>query len=247
MRCLSILAVAIATTAHAVTPDTQWWYINPTNTIAQVAEGAGLATKTFVTNEVAHAAAASITNGWRYAMFILPMSRQNDHQWWTQFEMKASTNNFAGGDIVMHAMSSYADLVAANGNAITSQYQSDAVRIYLQNLPSSVFDVSGLDDRAYHRIASTVEIPGSWCVNEYIVIVDPAMLHYAPPAADGSTWCDRENSNLVWIYFRASDYETEKDEDMRIKYHPISPVCWFKELPQWASQAPLQPIQDGSY
>lgn len=244
MRILAIFTALTAIAAYAVTPDTQWWDINPTNTIAQVAEGAGLATKAFVSNEVAHAEASSLTNGWRYAMFILPMNDVDSSPVWTEFEMKATTNNFDNGNIVMHAMSSFSDLTAANGHALTDQYQADAVRIYVQNIPSYAFQVTNsVDNRAYHRIASTLDMPPEWRVREYAVIVDPAMLHYVPPAPDGSSWCDRENRDLVWIYFRAGSYDAETDQDGKTLFHPVSPVRWFKELPEWADKEPLRPVQ----
>ena len=177
----------------------------------------------------------------RYAMFILTMNelRNECSGNWSQFELKASTNNFTttaipGEDwretvkrkMIFMSHSAYADMPGA--------FETDGMRMYINTRGATATEK---EQWKYHRIRNTSTDPlirGSWTYTptDIIVIVDPAMLYLHADAE----WLRPDNDDLTWTFLKAdeTDYERDPEDGERGLWRPTAPVRWLETLPDWA-------------
>ena len=163
----------------------------------------------------------------RYAMFIINLndaSYANIVDYFTQFELKASTNNFSASAsqkdrCCFYSHSGYAD------EWISSAGNNDQMRLFLNH--------GGADQRSYVKIANTAEgMPTNYAPAEVIVIVDPHLVN--TERSDG-TWLYKGNEDIVWTWVRTKYGQREFDAGTdRCLWRPIAPVRWFSKLPAWA-------------
>ena len=176
----------------------------------------------------------SRTNEWklaerRHALFILDLNAENAGRW-RSFELKASTNNFAkvegGGEaanLVFWGCSDEADGYADASVPILPERGQDRMRLYW--LTSRVAG-GGSDGRAWTRIGTTLDLTGAY--PKYLaVLVSPDLCF------DGSCLSE-ENEEIVWCYARADASGSEKDTNGVTVWHPVQPVRWYRDLPEWA-------------
>ena len=177
----------------------------------------------------------SRTNEWklaerRHALFVLDLNAENGGRW-RSFELKASTNNFArvegGGEaanMVFWGCSDEADGYADGANPILADRGQDRMRLYW--LTTRVAG-GGSDGRAWTRIGTTLDLAGA--NPKYLaVIVSPDLCF------DGSCLSE-ENEEIVWCYARADASGFERDTNGVTVWHPVQPVRWFRDLPEWAN------------
>ena len=165
----------------------------------------------------------------RHALLILDLNAENGGKW-RSFELKASTNNFArvegGGEaanMVFWGCSDEADGYADGANPILADRGQDRMRLYW--LTSRVAG-GGSDGRAWTRIGTTLDLVGAY--PKYLaVIVSPDLCF------DGSCLSE-ENEEIVWCYAKADASGSERDTNGVTVWHPVQPVRWFRDLPEWA-------------
>ena len=176
----------------------------------------------------------SRTNEWklaerRHALFVLDLNAENGGRW-RSFELKASTNNFArvegGGEaanMVFWGCSDEADGYADGANPILADRGQDRMKLFW--LTSRVAG-GGSDGRAWTRIGTTLDLTGA--NPKYLaVIVSPDLCF------DGSCLSE-ENEEIVWCYARADASGSERDTNGVTVWHPVQPVRWYRDLPEWA-------------
>lgn len=194
---------------------------------------ARMATEIFVTNKVAvvsnyvntvKAEMEERTPVKRIAMFIIPVNYETNGNF-TGFELKASTNNFshaAGTDdtrLQFYSQSEAADIGANYGN------NWDKMKMYVGTGYGSSWDV-----RAYTRIGNTIDWGHK--LRNVVVIVDASCVLKHP-----GDWLREDNEDLMWCYLRNMNNDVEYEEGTsKNLWHPIAPVRWFSELPNWAVQ-----------
>jgi hypothetical protein len=141
----------------------------------------------------------------RYPVFELRLGGA-----WTDFEIKASTNNFAGGDMVYFY---------ASGNA--NDYGADDPDPYTYYCDDFAADVRKWVAVAPHTAVATVlKNP----------LTEVETVYFSPSrncqkAADGWMW--KTNTNLVWSWVRygAIGYETNATGTAS-HWNPIRPQSW---------------------
>jgi len=174
----------------------------------------------------------SRTNEWklaerRHALFILDLNAENGGSW-RSFELKASTNNFvyAGGseaaNMCFWGCSDEADGYSDAVVPVLSDRAQDRMRLYWLTTRGA----AGRDGRAWTKIATTLELEGA-NPKRLAVLLSPELCQ------DGR-WLGEENEEVVWCYTRANAAGPEKDTNGAVIWHPIHPVRWFREVPEWA-------------
>ena len=173
----------------------------------------------------------SRTNEWklaerRYALFILDLNAENAGKW-RSFELKASTNNFAqisgGGEaanMVFWGCSDEADGYADGVNPILADRGQDRMKLFWLTTRK------GGDGRAWSKISTTLDLTGA-NPKKLAVLVSPDLCF------DGR-WLGEENEEVVWCYTRGDASGPEKDTNGAVIWHPIQPVKWYRNLPEWA-------------
>lgn len=153
----------------------------------------------------------------RYAMLIVPLNWDDVQRYYTDIELKASTNNFTaarGHDtLVFHCCS---HLIGE------PDWPDDDMRIYVENHP----------DEAKKRMYTAYTTRSDWYPTHLICIIDASMCHFT----QDHSWLDADNDELVWTYARGTLDGNEVDDNGAILWRPIAPVRWFSELPAWANQ-----------
>ena len=160
----------------------------------------------------------------RFAMFIIPLndtayaSDLNSH--YTQFELKASTNNFSTSDSEEASCCFYSHSGHADGFYSTN----DRMHLFLNH--------GGSDQRSYVRIPNTLEGMMNYAPSDVIVIVDATLMNH--DRSDGS-WLYENNDDVIWTWVRTKNGTQESDPGTgHCLWRPISPVRWFTTLPAWA-------------
>ena len=87
------------------------------------------------------------------------------------------------------------------------------------------------DPRSWTRIRNTAELD-TYAPLAVVVIVDMEMLK----RGQGSEWLYEDNEEIVWSYLRIGLDSAERDQAGARCWRPVSPVRWYRKLPQWAEQ-----------
>jgi hypothetical protein len=141
-----------------------------------------------------------------YPVLVLPLGGQ-----WTDFELKASTNNFT--NLCYYLRSS----------GVTPHADDSDVRVYFT-------DDYATDTRQWHRAAVATPICSqladpSHSEVEYVV-VQPS--HEC--AVDWRGWMSNCNTRLVWSFVRYDGIDYEKNATgTKPHWNPVVPVEWRKE------------------
>ena len=172
----------------------------------------------------------SRTNEWklaerRHALFIIDLNAENGGKW-RSFELKASTNNFAhaegGSNMCFWGLSDDADGYADTARPRTWGPGEDRMRLFWLTTRGA----ADRDGRAWSKIATTLDLTGA-NPKFLAVLVSPDL------CSDGR-WLGEENEEVVWCYTRADASGSEKDTNGVTLWHPVQPVKWYRELPEWA-------------
>ena len=172
------------------------------------------------------------------AMFLVPVNYTMSGPY-TQFELKASTNNFSHGvsedvRLQFYAQSEIADRGGKPyTNSVAPHYNTtyDKMWIFACTYHSTE------DVRSYTFIENTM--PGYGWTNTMTtvcVLVDTSCLrrHYE----DGGAWLSEDNQDLMWCWHRYrynnNSYERENEYDGHGLWRPIAPIRWFTKMPSWA-------------
>ena len=158
------------------------------------------------------------TNGWElgshagfltadpspYPVFRIPLGEH-----WTDFEIKASTNNFAGPDALVYYYQSWtAEQHPANPD-------SDALVYFTDDYAADV--------RAWALKTNGVSVSSMLSHSNAVV----GAVYFYPSRSCACPWMRRDNTNLVWSYLRVDDAGYEKNFDgTRTRWHPIRPASW---------------------
>ena len=173
----------------------------------------------------------SRTNEWklaerRHALFLIDLNAENAGKW-RSFELKASTNNFAqisgGGEaanMVFWGCSDEADGYADGVNPILADRGQDRMKLFWLTTRK------GGDGRAWSKISTTLDLTGA-NPKKLAVLVSPDLCF------DGG-WLGEKNEEVVWCYTRGDASGSEKDTNGEVLWHPVHPVRWFRDLPEWA-------------
>jgi hypothetical protein len=160
----------------------------------------------------------------RIAMFIIPVnSERPTSSGFTGFELKASTNNFSHATgiseetrLQFYAQSELADVGA--------DYGWDKMKMYV----CTGYD--SWDVRAYTKIENTVDWGHE--LRNVVVLVDKTCI-----VKNQGDWLREDNEDLMWCYLRNMNNDVEQEDgSTKTLWHPIAPVRWFSELPNWAVQ-----------
>jgi len=174
----------------------------------------------------------SRTNEWklaerRHALFILDLNTENGGSW-RSFELKASTNNFAHisasvkTNMCFWGCSDEADGYSDAAVPLMANRSVDRMRLYWLTTRGA----TGRDGRAWTKIATTLDLEGAY-PKRLAVLLSPELCF------DGR-WLGEENEEVVWCYTRADAAGPEKDTNGAVLWHPVQPVRWFRDLPEWA-------------
>ena len=172
----------------------------------------------------------SRTNEWKlaerhHALFIIDLNAENGGKW-RSFELKASTNNFvrtAGipySDLCFWGCSDESDGYSDSMMPLKQGRGQDRMRLFW------LTKRLGGDGRTWTKIPTTLELSGA--NPKYLaVLVSPDLCF------DGG-WLGEEKEEAVWCYTRGDTTGPEKDTNGEVLWHPIHPVRWFRDLPEWA-------------
>lgn len=157
-----------------------------------------------------------------YAMLVIPLNRTEDENF-ANFEIKASTNNFATAvetnRWVFWSIGAFADNMS-----VQSILRNDGMLLYHENGTNA-------DIRSYVYIKNLTQLP--YRISSCVVVVDPARCITHLPAKG---WLKNSNDELVWTYTRIhANGSPEKDDYGNNLWNPVVPAKWFKELPAWAA------------
>lgn len=161
----------------------------------------------------------------RYAMFIIRLNEtayddQAGH--FTQFELKASTNNFS----TAYSQKDRCCFYSHSGHAEGEFSTNDGMHLFINH--------GGADQRSYVRIKNTAEGMPNYAPAEVIVIVDAALMNR--DRSDGS-WLYEGNEDVMWTWVRTKDNTSEFDGGAdHCLWRPITPVRWYSTLPNWARE-----------
>lgn len=163
----------------------------------------------------------------RYPMFVIDLN-PDDQRIWNHFELKASTNNFTNT-----TSANMLFFTASTVNGVTNAefdvgYPYDWCRLYIL---SGRAGGGAADPRSWTRIRNTAELD-TYAPLAVAVIVDMEMLK----RGQGSEWLYEDNEEIVWSYLRIGLDSAERDQTGAQCWRPVSPVRWYRKLPQWAEQ-----------
>ena len=163
----------------------------------------------------------------RYPMFVIDLN-PDDQRIWNHFELKASTNNFTNA-----TSTNMLFFTASTVNGVTNAefdvgYPYDWCRLYVL---SGRAGGGAADPRSWTRIRNTAELD-TYAPLAVVVIVDMEMLK----RGQGSEWLYEDNEEIVWSYLRIGLDSAERDQAGARCWRPVSPVRWYRKLPQWAEQ-----------
>ncbi len=140
-----------------------------------------------------------------YPVLVLQLGGQ-----WTDFELKASTNNFES--MVYYTMSSATNQYMDDTNVwvyYTDDYSPD-VRQWLKSETATSIG-SQLTDPVNAEVEYVVVCPSHEC------------------SVDWSTWMTETNSNLIWSYVRYDGINLEYNATgTKTHWNPVVPVEWRK-------------------
>ena len=173
----------------------------------------------------------SRTNEWKlaerhHALFIIDLNAENGGKW-RAFELKASTNNFTSAEGEDAKLCYWGCSDEADGYTDATVPHSrtrgeDKMRLYWLTTRGA----AGRDGRSWSKIGTTLDLTGA--NPKYLaVLVSPEL------CLDGK-WLGEENEEVVWSFTRADASGSEKDTNGETLWHPIQPVKWFRDLPEWA-------------
>ena len=174
----------------------------------------------------------SRTNEWklaerRHALFVIDLNAENGGKW-RSFELKASTNNFAKFSETVKTNNCYwgisddADGFADAAAPLWPGRSLDRMRLYWLTARGA----ADRDPRAWTKIGSTLDITGA-NPRRIAALVSPELCY-------DENWLGEENEEIVWCYLRCDASGPEKDTNGEQLWHPISPVKWYRNLPEWA-------------
>ena len=172
----------------------------------------------------------SRTNEWklaerRHALFIIDLNAENAGKW-RSFELKASTNNFeriagkTAANMCFWGCSDEADGYSDGTVPLVPTRGQDRMRLFW------LTKRLGGDGRAWTKIPTTLELTGA----------NPKCLAVllSPDLCFDGRWLGEENEEVVWCYTRGDASGSEKDTNGEVLWHPVHPVRWFRDLPEWA-------------
>ena len=170
------------------------------------------------------------TNEWklaerRHALFIIDLNAENAGKW-RSFELKASTNNFerigGGGaaNMCFWGCSDEADGYSDGAVPLVQNRGQDKMRLFW------LTKRLGGDGRAWTKIPTTLDLTGA--NPKYLAVL------VSPDLCFDGRWLGEENEEVVWCYTRGDASGSEKDTNGEVLWHPIQPVRWYRELPEWA-------------
>ena len=171
------------------------------------------------------------TNEWklaerRHALLVLDLNAENAGKW-RSFELKASTNNFstAVGEtekMCFWGCSDEADGYSDGELPVVPGRGQDRMRLFWLTTRGA----AGRDGRAWTKIGTTLDLVGA-NPKKIAVLVSPELCF------DGR-WLGEDNEDVVWCYTRGDASGPEKDANGAVLWHPVEPVRWFHDLPEWA-------------
>jgi len=157
-----------------------------------------------------------------YAMFVIPLNRTEDENF-ANFEIKASTNNFATA-VETNRWVFWSTGAFADNTSVQSVLRNDGMLLYHENGTNA-------DVRSYVYVKNLTQLP--YRISSCVVVVDPARCITHLPAKG---WLKNSNDELVWTYTRIhANGSPEKDDYGNNLWNPVVPARWFKELPAWAA------------
>jgi hypothetical protein len=167
-----------------------------------------------------------------YPLFIIDLNYR-DLTTYYHLELKATTNNFAEGTSPLFYCGTSMNL---DTDQVGIPYM-DWCRIFVLG-----YDWSR-DVRKWVSITNTmlfrnysVDVP--WKI---AILVDPALLRQG----QGDEWLREDNENLTWSFVRIDDNGPElwggttPSGYYPQKWNPVMPVKWYRSLPEWADQTPV--------
>ena len=172
----------------------------------------------------------SRTNEWklaerRHALFILDLNAENGGKW-RAFELKASTNNFRAASedarLCFWGCSDEADGYADAAVPHSRTRGEDKMRLFWLTTRGA----ADRDGRSWTRIPTTLDLTGA--NPKYLAAL------VSPELCFDGRWLGEENEEVVWSYTRADASGSEKDTNGKTLWHPIQPVKWYRNLPEWA-------------
>lgn len=173
----------------------------------------------------------------KYAFFLIPVNYSSSGEF-TDFELKASTNNFSHLNynkcVQFYSQSEIANIGSSNS----------IDRMWLFTCTNYCPTNNGFhgDARSYYYIRNTGNNPQtSWTnhLTTVAVLVEPNCLKRNPETSDESSkWLNESNQELIWTYHR---YESlngsanhEIEDGNKHLWRVITPIRWFSKMPEWA-------------
>ena len=147
-----------------------------------------------------------------YTASIFPVLRLDLGGQWTDFELKATTNNFTS--LCYYYISSEDNAVADDTNVwvyFTDDYHADPRQWIRQ--------IIGLDRSIYDQLE-----------NPYSVVKSVYVYPSHNCAEDWEEWMSKSNTNLVWSYVRFDGVDYEKNyDDTGARWTTVQPSEWIAE------------------
>jgi hypothetical protein len=178
----------------------------------------GLAARAWVSSYVASNVPSS---GYtmQYPVFNIPL---NGSQGWSDFELKASTNNFKPTDPPNNLLLWYESLGTVSFPEWGAYKHAD---LNAQTFFSNP-DASGFDGRSWilatNTLSLTEQIGANGNYQESVVCIPS----FTVKDGGTNTWMYPENERLVWAYRRRTAAYGETNGSGRALWHPIVPSQW---------------------
>ena len=153
----------------------------------------------------------------RYPVFQIPLGGN-----WVDFEIKATTNNFADGEKVLW-LDSLCGVSAVFASSDVAAYTADIFWMPQSTVPEqrTLLAMSASSADSFSTVTGATGDP-ALAPPEALVQLRPA----TRATADISAWFKPTNPNLLFIYCRKTLVGTELNSFGTRLWHPIRPLEW---------------------
>ena len=145
----------------------------------------------------------------QYPVFLLPLDG------WSDFELKASTNNIASAEGLVY----WVDSSTTNDDG--AAWSDPLVRVFYTDTGSG-------DPRVWRQAANLASIGSQ--LSDTGAVVEAALV-FPSKLANAAAWCVPSNTALRWSWLRKTPAAKEEDYAGRQRWQPAYPLDWRKERP----------------
>lgn len=174
----------------------------------------------------------------KIAMFLIPVNATVDGTF-TDFELKATTNNFSHSSTELARLQFYGQSEIADSGISPSQaeyadgYPVDRMWLYQPG--------DYTDNRSWTYIGNTIGFTGKPLTVAVLVDTTCLLRHPQDASHPEDDWLVNTNTELIWSWHRVQQNGGSTVHEYipgtsKALWRPIMPVAWLSEFPEWATQ-----------